>query len=135
MRDSVILAPLSLKIELPPYHIRLTPRISLSSYLSRKLMPEPRNVYIQAVRIGNLIWITVPAELSGELALQIKNSLSSFGYDCMITSFNGSYIGYIIPGKYFYMDKYEPKMGWFGPYLGDYTMDLIRYLYTMLIDQ
>ena len=136
MRDSVILAPLSLKIELPPYHIRLTPKINLSSYLSRILMPYPRNVYIQAARIGNLIWITVPAELSGELALQIKNSLSAVGYDCMITSFNGSYIGYIIPGKYFYMNKYEPKtMGWFGPYLGDYTMDLIRYLYTSLIDQ
>jgi hypothetical protein len=38
-------------------------------------------------------------------------------------------VGYIIPGKYFYLDKYEPKtMGWFGPYMGDYTMDLIRQL-------
>ncbi len=134
MKDSVILTPLSLRIELPPYRMRLTPKISLSSFISRKLMPYPRNVYIQAVRIDNLIWITVPAELSGELALQIRNSLSAHGYDGMITSFNGSYIGYIIPGKYFYMDEYEPKtMGWFGPYLGDYTMDLIRYLYTTLI--
>ena len=136
MSDSVVLAPLSLKIELPPYHIRLTPGISLSSYLSRKLMPYPENVYLQVVRIGNLVWITTPADFSGELAIQIKNSLSALGYDCLVTSFNGSYIGYIIPGKYFYMDKYEPKaMGWFGPYLGDYTMDLIRYLYTIVINR
>ena len=136
MNDSVLLASLSLKMELPPFNIRLTPKINLSSFLSRIIMPYPENVYLQAVRIDNLIWITIPAELSGELALQIKNALTADGYDCLITSFNGSYIGYIIPGKYFYLNKYEPKtMGWFGPYLGDYTMDLIRHSYTILVDQ
>ncbi len=136
MSDSVIIAPLSLRIELPPYNMRLTPKINLSSFLSRKLMPYPENTYLQAVRIGNLIWITIPGELSGEFALQIKNSLSAYGYDCMVTSFNGSYTGYIVPGKYFYMDKYEPKdMGWFGPYKGDYIMDLTRHLYTIIINR
>lgn len=137
MHDSLMIAALSLKVDLPPPHLRLTPRINLSSFLSRRMMSYPyhENVYIQAVRIGNLIWLTIPAELSGELANQILNDLSAKGFEGIITSFNGSYIGYIIPGKYFYMDKYEPKtMGWFGPYLGDYTMDLTRYLYTILLD-
>ena len=137
MHDSLVIATLSLKVNLPSPHIRITPKVSLSSFLSRRIMSYPyhENVYIQAVRIGNLIWLAIPGELSGELANQIINDIRDKGFECMITSFNGSYIGYIIPGKYFYMDKYEPKtMGWFGPYLGDYTMDLSRYLYTILAD-
>jgi neutral ceramidase len=135
MSDSIIIAPMSLKIGLPEYHIRLTPRRGLSTFLSRKLMPYPGSVFLQVVRINNLVWITTPADFSGELALQIQNSLAAKGFDSMITGFNGSYVGYIIPGKYFYMDKYEPKtMGWFGPYLGDYTMDLIRQMYSVVIN-
>ena len=123
------------RLGLPEYHIRLTPRRGLSTFLSRKLMPYPGSVYLQVVRINNLVWITTPADFSGELALQIQNSLAAQGFDCIVTGFNGSYVGYIIPGKYFYMDKYEPKtMGWFGPYLGDYTMDLIRQMYSAVIN-
>jgi len=90
-------------------------------------MPFPENVYLQALRVGNLLWITAPADFSGEYALQIKNSLASKGFNVMVTSFNGSYVGYIVPGRYFYFDQYESKlMGWFGSNMGEYTMDLIR---------
>jgi hypothetical protein len=114
-------------MQLPPYHFRITNKKSLPTFLSKKLMPLPQNVYLQALRIGNLIWITAPADFSGEYALQIKNSLAPLGYQVMVTSFNGSYVGYIVPGRYFYYDQYESKlMGWFGANMGDYTMDLIR---------
>ena len=97
--------------------------------MSEKLMPIPQNVYLQTLRIGNLIWITTPCDFSGEYALQIKNSLAAKGFSANITSFNGSYVGYIIPGRYFYLDEYEPKiMGWFGPNMGEYTVQLIRQL-------
>ena len=119
----------TLRVTLPEYHLRLTPKINLSTWLSRKLMPEPQNVFFQAVRIGKLIWISAPADFSGEYALQIKSNLAVKGYEAVVSSFNGSYIGYIVPGRYFYMDEYEPKiMGWFGPTMGDYSMDLIRHL-------
>ncbi len=119
----------TLRVTLPEYHLRLTPKINLSTWLSRILMPEPQNVFFQAIRIGKLIWISAPSDFSGEYALQIKNSLTVKGYYAVISSFNGSYVGYIVPGRYFYMDEYEPKiMGWFGPTMGDYSMDLIRHL-------
>ena len=90
-------------------------------------MPKPQNAYLQALRIGNLIWITTPCDFSGEYAVQIKNALAAKGFSANVTSFNGSYVGYIIPGRYFYLDEYEPKiMGWFGPNLGEYTVQLIR---------
>ena len=90
-------------------------------------MPLPGNVYLQALRIGNMVWITAPSDFSGEYALQIKHTLAAQGFNANISSFNGSYVGYIIPGRYFYLDEYESKlMGWFGPNMGEYTMDLIR---------
>jgi neutral ceramidase len=126
LSDKVVFSALSLKMALPEYHMRLTTKTNLTSFLSGKLMPLPKNVYLQAARIGDLIWITTPADFSGEYALQIKNSLAMKGFRSNITSFNGTYVGYIIPGRYFYLNEYESKlMGWFGPNMGEYTVDLI----------
>lgn len=128
-QDSTPFSTATLRVSMPEYHLRLTTKTNMATWLSNKLMPEPKNVFLQAVRIGKLIWVTAPCDFSGEYALQIKNALAVKGFDALVTSFNGSYIGYIVPGRYFYMDEYEPKlMGWFGPTMGDYSMDLIRHL-------
>jgi len=133
LMERPVFSALSLKISLPEYHIRLTSKTSLSSFLSEKLMPGPENVYLQAVRIDNMVWITTPSDFSGEYALQIKNSLSAKGFNANVTSFNGNYVGYIIPGRYFFMNEYESKlMGWFGPNMGDYTVDLIGRLVNIV---
>jgi len=127
MHDRITFSTMSLKIHLPEYHIRLTTNRNITTGLSKRLMPIPENVYFQALRINNLIWISTPGDFSGESALQIKKSLSCKGYESIVTGFNGSYIGYIMPGKYFYLDHYESKtMGWFGPTMGDYSMELIE---------
>jgi len=128
-QETTPFASATLRVSMPEYHLRLTTRINMATWLSNKLMPEPRNVYFQAVRIGKIIWISAPSDFSGELALEIKNRLAANGYDAVVSSFNGSYVGYIVPSGYFYMDEYESKlMGWFGPTMGDYSMYLIRQL-------
>ena len=128
-QEKSTLSTTTLRITLPEYHLRLTTKTNLATWLSNQLMPEPQNVFFQAVRIGKLIWISAPCDFSGEYALQIKDALAAKGFDAVVSSFNGSYVGYIVPGRYFYMDEYEPKlMGWFGPTMGDYSMDLIRHL-------
>jgi neutral ceramidase len=127
MNEKIMLSAVSLKLQLPEYHFRLTTKLNLSTALSKKLMPFPANVYLQAIRIGKMVWITAPSDFSGEYALQIKNALAEKGFEANVSSFNGSYVGYIIPGRYFYLDEYEPKlMGWFGPNMGGYSMNLIR---------
>jgi hypothetical protein len=129
LKDTVKFSAISLKMNLPEYHIRVTTKINLATALSNSLLPNSGNVYLQAVRLGNMIWITTPCDFSGEFALQLKNSLSAYGYHANVTSFNGGYAGYIVPGRYFYLDEYEPKlMGWYGPNMGEYTMELIRQL-------
>lgn len=128
-QDTISLSTISLKIQLPEYHIRLTSELILATALSEKLLPFSDHIYLQAVRLGNMIWITTPCDFSGEFALQLKNSLAVHGLTANVSSFNGGYVGYIVPGKYFYLDEYEPKvMGWFGPNMGEYMMDLIRQL-------
>jgi hypothetical protein len=132
--EKLTLSALSLKISLPKYHMRLTTNINLSSGLSKWLMPLPQNVYLQAMQINNLVWFFTPGDFSGELALTIKKLLAGKGYQAMVSGYNGSYIGYIIPSKYFYLDYYESKsMGWFGPTMGDYIIDLIERMANTLI--
>lgn len=129
LKDQINLSSMSLKVDLPEYHLRLTTQINFTTWLSKKLMPLPENVYVQVIKIGNLIWLTAPCDFSGEFAKQLKDALAAKGYNANVTSFNGSYVGYIIPGKYFYLDAYEPKtMGWFGPNMGEYTFELLRRL-------
>jgi hypothetical protein len=135
LNDSVILSSLTLKLNLPEYHFRLTTTRNISTALTKKLMPFPENAVLQAFRIGNFIWVTTPADFSGEFALQLKNTLAVKGFDANVSSFNGSYVGYIIPGRYFYLDEYEPKtMGMFGPNMGDYTFDLINQMTGILVN-
>jgi hypothetical protein len=127
LKDTVTFSALSLKMQLPRYNIRLTSTVNLATSVSKKLLPLSDHAYLQGVRLGDMIWITTPCDFSGEYALRLKNSLSAYGFKGNITSFNGGYVGYIVPPRYFYLDEYEPKvMGWFGPNMGDYTMDLIR---------
>lgn len=134
MNGKLTISALSLKINLPEYHIRLTMNRNLTSGLSNRLMHLPENVYLQTLGINNLIWVFTPGDFSGESALLIKNILAGKGYKAIVSGFNGSYIGYIIPGKYFYLDNYETKlMGWFGPTMGDYAMDLIEQMSTAII--
>lgn len=121
------LSPVSVKLPIPEFHIRISKNRGLSSSVSDKLMITPQNPYIQAFRLGQMIWISTPCDFSGEYAVQIKNNLLAKGFHSNVSSFNGSYLGYIIPGRYFFMDEYESQtMGWFGPNMGEYTMDVIR---------
>lgn len=126
LEDRITTSSLSLKISLPRYHMRMTRQIYLSTGLSRSLMAKPENVYLQALRINNLIWYFTPGDFSGEMALLQKRLLAGEGFSTMITGYNGNYVGYIIPSKYFYMKHYEPvMMGWFGPYMGDYISEMM----------
>lgn len=135
LKDKTDLSSMTLQVALPEYNLRLTSKINFTTWLSKKMMPLPENVFLQALKIGNLIWLTAPGDFSGEFALQLKNSLATKGLNANVTSFNGSYIGYIIPGKYFYLDSYEPKtMGWFGPNMGEYTFELLRQLSDIIAE-
>ena len=127
LSDSIGLSYLSLKIALPEFHIRVSDGLRLNPFLGGKLFPDVGDVYIQVARIGDLIWVTTPCDFSGEMAISYKNAMNKEGYKALVTSFNGAYAGYIIPGKYYHLDAYESRlMSWYGPNMGPYTDELIR---------
>ncbi|WP_027075460.1 neutral/alkaline non-lysosomal ceramidase N-terminal domain-containing protein [Maribacter antarcticus] len=125
--DSVVtMASTTVDIEIPKlqaFYVSDSRRIS--PFLSSKLIPEMKSINLQGLRLNNLVWITMPYELSGEYGIDLKNALQLEGYNSALTSFNGQYLGYIVPQKYYYYGNYEPRlMGWYGPSMGDYLMEL-----------
>ncbi len=124
--DEVALSAVATEIEIPKLQMGyIADNLRLSPEVGQKLMPEMKSSYLQAFVINNFVWITMPCELSGEYAIDLKNALELKGYNSAITSFNGQYLGYIVPVKYYYFDAYESRlMGWFGPSMGDYLMEL-----------
>ena len=83
--------------------------------------------YIKVLRIGNILMVGTPCDFSGELVADLSAYAQKKGLKLMITSFNGGYIGYITPDKYYGRDTYETlTMNWFGPYNGAYFQEIIR---------
>ncbi len=123
---SVELTAFASKIEVPklqPIYISSNLRLSVS--IAEKLMPPIESVYLQAFKINDLVWQSMPYELSGEFSIDFQNALELEGFNSVMTSFNGQYLGYIVPSKYYYYDHYETRiMGWYGPSMGDYLMEL-----------
>jgi len=127
LQHQLLISSVSLKIRLPEYHFRITANRNLSTGLSQRLMAAPANVYLQALKLNNIIWFFTPGDFSGESALLIKKILKGKGFQAAVSGYNGSYIGYILPGKYFWLKHYETRtMSWFGPFLGDYLMDMME---------
>ncbi len=124
--DTVNFSFVSSKMALPRIQpIYVTECYRLSPQMASHIFPEIGDSYVQGLKVNNFIWFTTPGELSGELAIDLKNALEVDGYNSAFTSFNGQYLGYVIPMKYYYYDTYEARlMGWFGPYMGDYLMEL-----------
>ncbi len=116
----------SSEIETPDLQfLYISDNLRLSPAVGNKLVPKTGRLYLQGFRLNKFIWISMPYELSGEYGIDLKNALELKGFNSAMTSFNGQYLGYIVPAKYYYYDTYEARlMGWYGPSMGDYLMEL-----------
>ncbi len=135
LKDTINMAFIALKMDLPELHIRISDGIRLIPALANKLFPPVGDVYVQTARIGNMMWATAPCDFSGETAVRYKNAMCKYGFHALVTSFNGAYTGYVIPGKYYHLDEYESRlMSWYGPYMGPYTNEMIGRMMTDLAE-
>ena len=127
LTNSVTFGMLGLDVTLPPLNVRLSDGIRLRPWLAGKFVPAGSHSFLQVFRIDDSIWISTPCDFSGELALEIKDFLRARGSSAIITSFNGDYIGYVIPSRYYHLGGYESRlMSFFGPNVPDYFDELIR---------
>jgi hypothetical protein len=87
---------------------------------------------LKALHLGNTVLIGTPCDFSGELAVELAPAAKRDGVNLMITSFEGGYIGYITPDRYYNRQQYEVReMNWFGPYNGAYFKEMM----TGLLDR
>ncbi len=133
LTNQVTFGAVGIEVALPELHARLTDGLRLRPWLARKLLPVTDRTFLQGFRLDQTLWFSTPCDFSGELALEIKEHARSRGLDAVVTSFNGDYIGYVIPARYYHLDGYEPRlMSFFGPTVPDYFEDLIRRMTTLL---
>ena len=129
MTNSIAFGILAVNVALPELNERVTDNIRLRPWITEQLLPPPHDSFIQAFRLGEMIWISTPCDYSGELALGIRDMLRTRGFAGVVTSFNGDYVGYVIPSRYYHLNGYEPRiMSFYGPYVPDYLDELARTL-------
>jgi hypothetical protein len=127
LTNSIDFGVIGVDVSLPPLNVRITDGIRLRPWLSGKLLPATRPSFLQVFRLADSLWVSTPCDFSGELALGIKDTLRVRGFSTAITSFNGDYIGYVIPSRYYHLSGYEPRlMSFYGPNVPDYLNELIR---------
>ncbi|MEM8967880.1 MAG: neutral/alkaline non-lysosomal ceramidase N-terminal domain-containing protein [Bacteroidota bacterium] len=84
---------------------------------------------VSFLQLGEITLVGTPGDFSGLLYPRIESE----GKPLIVTSFNGEYIGYLIPSEYYHLNHRETRsINWYGPYTGDYTTEIInKYLSTM----
>jgi neutral ceramidase len=82
---------------------------------------------IKALRVGNNVLIGTPCDYSGELMPEVLTVAKSKNLNLIVTSFNGSYVGYITHDRHYDLNSYETRvMNWYGPQNGVYFQDIIQ---------
>ncbi|QNF31506.1 neutral/alkaline non-lysosomal ceramidase N-terminal domain-containing protein [Adhaeribacter swui] len=80
---------------------------------------------LSMLQVGPVQFIGTPCDFSGELLPAITAAHAD--KKIIVTSFNGSYIGYVTPQKYYKLKKYETRdMNFFGPYTGTFLTEMIN---------
>ena len=134
LTNSVTFGMIGLDVTMPPLNVRLSNGVRIRPWLAGRLVPAKSHSFLQVFRIDDSVWISTPCDFSGELGLGIKDFLRVRGSDAAITSFNGDYVGYVIPSRYYHLNGYEPRlMSFFGPNVPDYFDELIRSMALTLV--
>ncbi len=124
LQSEVVLGSAAVAFALPPLKARLGDRVQLRPWAAARVLPVADITTLQGLRIGSWVWLSTPCDFSGELALELKQQARAAGARCSVTSFNGDYVGYVIPTRYQSMDSYESRtMCFYGPSLTDGFME------------
>ncbi len=91
--------------------------------------------FISALKIGNVIMLSTPCDFSGEFNESLDSVANKTHVFPIVTSFNGGYIGYVTPTKYYDVDHHETQlMNWYGPGNGEYIKECVEKLLIRVTD-
>ncbi len=125
--ETLELKYVELPVDLRSPHFRVSNSYRFRPWLFNLVMGEiqPR---ITVLKIGNTVLVGLPLELSGEFYPEFDEVCQRRGLNLMLTTFNGWYLGYAPPKKYYNtLRRAETRdMNWFGPESGEYFVELIQ---------
>ena len=82
---------------------------------------------ITSMQLGDLLLVGLPCDFSGELVAPLELYASQYGFDLVITSFNGGYAGYVTKDEWYDLEKYETRtMNWYSHQMGAYMSEGVR---------
>lgn len=125
------LKPLTLnfyKIDLPSPKLGLfiSENLRMRSWLFTLLFHQAGS-FVNVLSIDNLLLIGLPIELSADYYKELEILAKSKGINLVLTTFNGTYLGYGPPSESFDINHRETReTNWFGKYGGDYFAEVIR---------
>ncbi|MGB3849221.1 MAG: neutral/alkaline non-lysosomal ceramidase N-terminal domain-containing protein [Tunicatimonas sp.] len=115
-------------IDLPEPQLRLFAGWQVRPWLFQWFFGTPQPT-LTLFRLGDVVLVGVPADFSGLLYPAIQAN----GYQVMVTSFNGDYLGYVIPDEYYRLPHREAReTNWYGPHTGSYVVALINRMLRQL---
>ncbi|KPL10795.1 hypothetical protein AMJ85_05195, partial [candidate division BRC1 bacterium SM23_51] len=90
----------------------------------------PSRVHLRSLRLGNVLIVFCPCELSCEISIGLKAFAKQKGLDLILTAMNGEYTGYVTPDHYYGQGGYEKRLMNFYAYSGGFYERLIGKLIT-----
>ena len=115
-------------VELPEPQLRLFAGWQVRPWLFRWFFGDISPT-LTLLQLGPVVLIGTPADFSGMLYPVIRAN----GHQVMVTSFNGDYIGYVIPDAYYHLPHREAReTNWYGPHTGSYLIGLINRMLRQL---
>lgn len=131
MQQSTSLYYHTIFVGLPKAQLRLTKNIGVRSGVFDFLFGE-LEASITYLRLDDILLLGMPCDFSGELYLDgnLKQTAELQDTKLFISSFNGDYIGYITPDRYYETSAKEELrvLNWVGPDKGDYFIELSKKL-------
>lgn len=115
-------------LALSPPQVKITEDWKVRGWLFRAAFGE-YDAFITALRLGDLVMLGTPCDFSGEYHQSLDSLAHRKGLKTMVTSFNGGYIGYLTPEKYYDVNHYETRlMNWYARGTGDYVKESLEKL-------
>jgi hypothetical protein len=106
-------------------NVRVTSSLVIRPWLFQRFFGKEQ-VYVNMLQVGNVVFMGMPCDFSGELNAALDVSAASKGNKLMVTSFNGGFVGYITLDSRYNINAYETRtMNWFGPENGAYFSEII----------
>jgi hypothetical protein len=109
-------------VYLPPTQVRVTNHYRLPSFFSSLFFDSVSS--LQALRLGKQVLLGVPADLSSQIGLEIKEYGKGLGLRVLIIGFANDYVGYIIPLESYKKGSYAGRMSFNGPHMDQYFREM-----------